>query len=158
MQLRYSVCLMTTYMKGSSILVTDSNDDRTLADNITKNSGKGKNKSAKLEVRPFMVKNYLWVFVNSMITNPTFDSQVCCCTCRLCRTAAYIALVHVHTVWHEPHCSILQYTCCSIRCCRCTSSCMFVQPTVCKIWSACTSLFSSAVGQQVFWCKLIYCT
>ena len=50
---------------------------RTLADNITKNSGKGKNKSAKLEVRPFMVKNYLWVFVNSMITNPTFDSQVC---------------------------------------------------------------------------------
>ena len=51
---------------------------RTLADNITKNSGKGKNKSAKLEVRPFMVKNYLWVFVNSMITNPTFDSQVCC--------------------------------------------------------------------------------
>lgn len=52
--------------------------DRTLADNITKNSGKGKNKSAKLEVRPFMVKNYLWVFVNSMITNPTFDSQVRC--------------------------------------------------------------------------------
>lgn len=49
---------------------------RTLADNISKNSGKGKNKSAKLEVRPFMVKNYLWVFVNSMITNPTFDSQV----------------------------------------------------------------------------------
>ncbi|KAL3140495.1 hypothetical protein ABBQ32_005081 [Trebouxia sp. C0010 RCD-2024] len=48
---------------------------KTLADNITKNSGKGKNKSAKLEVRPFMVKNYLWVFVNSMITNPTFDSQ-----------------------------------------------------------------------------------
>ncbi|DBB17682.1 TPA: hypothetical protein ACH3X3_002722 [Trebouxia sp. C0006] len=48
---------------------------KTLADNITKNNGKGKNKSAKLEVRPFMVKNYLWVFVNSMITNPTFDSQ-----------------------------------------------------------------------------------
>ena len=43
---------------------------------MTKNSGKGKNKSAKLEVRPFMVKNYLWVFVNSTITNPTFDSQV----------------------------------------------------------------------------------
>ena len=43
---------------------------------MTKGSGKGKNKSAKLEVRPFMVKNYLWVFVNSMINNPTFDSQV----------------------------------------------------------------------------------
>ena len=26
-----------------------------------------------------MVKNYLWVFVNSMITNPTFDSQVIQC-------------------------------------------------------------------------------
>lgn len=62
----------------ATVANTDLLTDRTLADNITKNSGKGKNKSAKLEVRPFMVKNYLWVFVNSMITNPTFDSQVCC--------------------------------------------------------------------------------
>lgn len=49
---------------------------RTIAESMSKGSGKGKNKSAKLEVRPFMVKNYLWVFVNSMINNPTFDSQV----------------------------------------------------------------------------------
>ena len=66
---------------GSTVSEIDLLNDRTLADNITKNSGKGKNKSAKLEVRPFMVKNYLWVFVNSMITNPTFDSQVGCCSC-----------------------------------------------------------------------------
>lgn len=95
MQLGHSICLTITNIKLSNILVTDSHDDRTLADNITKNSGKGKNKSAKLEVRPFMVKNYLWVFVNSMITNPTFDSQVCC-TCSLCRTA-----VCLHTLqWY----------------------------------------------------------
>ena len=49
---------------------------RIIAESMTKGSGKGKNKNAKLEVRPFMVKNYLWVFVNSMINNPTFDSQV----------------------------------------------------------------------------------
>ena len=33
-----------------------------------------KNKSSN--VKPFMVKNYLWVFVNCMIENPAFDSQV----------------------------------------------------------------------------------
>ncbi|KAK9837218.1 hypothetical protein WJX84_005222 [Apatococcus fuscideae] len=32
-----------------------------------------KNKSSN--VKPFMVKNYLWVFVNCMIENPAFDSQ-----------------------------------------------------------------------------------
>lgn len=69
---------MSNQHQGVQSLTAYFCNDRTLADNITKNSGKGKNKSAKLEVRPFMVKNYLWVFVNSMITNPTFDSQVCC--------------------------------------------------------------------------------
>lgn len=33
-----------------------------------------KNRSSN--VKPFMVKNYLWVFVNCMIENPAFDSQV----------------------------------------------------------------------------------
>ena len=79
--------------------------NRTLADNITKNSGKGKNKSAKLEVRPFMVKNYLWVFVNSMITNPTFDSQVCCRSIHLCSCVpADSASMTVETIEHS-YCS-----------------------------------------------------
>ena len=26
-------------------------------------------------VKPFMVKNYMWVFVNCLIENPAFDSQ-----------------------------------------------------------------------------------
>ena len=47
---------------------------RTLADSLTK-----KNKKDKIEVKPFMVKNYLWVFVNSQIINPAFDSQVSTC-------------------------------------------------------------------------------
>jgi hypothetical protein len=32
-----------------------------------------KNKSAS--VKPFMVKNHLWVFANTQIVNPAFDSQ-----------------------------------------------------------------------------------
>ncbi|XP_007893690.1 DNA topoisomerase 2-beta isoform X2 [Callorhinchus milii] len=35
---------------------------------------KKKNK-AGVSVKPFQVKNHLWVFVNSLIENPTFDSQ-----------------------------------------------------------------------------------
>ena len=38
-----------------------------------------KNKKDKIEVKPFMVKNYLWVFINSQIINPAFDSQVSTC-------------------------------------------------------------------------------
>lgn len=30
----------------------------------------------KAAVKPFMAKNYLWVFVNCLIENPAFDSQV----------------------------------------------------------------------------------
>jgi len=38
----------------------------------------GKSKEhKKANVKPFMVKNYLSVFVNCMIENPAFDSQVC---------------------------------------------------------------------------------
>jgi hypothetical protein len=33
-----------------------------------------KNKHAN--VKPFMVKNHLWVFINCSIENPAFDSQV----------------------------------------------------------------------------------
>eukprot|EP00927_Polykrikos_kofoidii_P048835 TRINITY_DN43028_c0_g1_i1.p1 TRINITY_DN43028_c0_g1~~TRINITY_DN43028_c0_g1_i1.p1 ORF type:complete len:1283 (-),score=282.07 TRINITY_DN43028_c0_g1_i1:225-4019(-) len=34
----------------------------------------GKNKGG-MEIRPFHVRNHLWVFVNALIVNPTFDSQ-----------------------------------------------------------------------------------
>ena len=33
------------------------------------------NKGKKTNVKPFMVKNYLSVFINCMIENPAFDSQ-----------------------------------------------------------------------------------
>ena len=37
-----------------------------------------KNKNTKSsKVKPFMIKNYLSIFVNCMIENPAFDSQVC---------------------------------------------------------------------------------
>lgn len=32
-------------------------------------------KDKKANVKPFMAKNYLWVFVNCLIENPAFDSQ-----------------------------------------------------------------------------------
>jgi hypothetical protein len=32
-------------------------------------------KSKNAAVKPFMVKNHLWVFCNSQIVNPAFDSQ-----------------------------------------------------------------------------------
>lgn len=41
---------------------------RALVEKINK-----KNKHAN--VKPFMVKNHLWVFVNAQVENPTFDSQ-----------------------------------------------------------------------------------
>jgi DNA topoisomerase-2 len=34
---------------------------------------KKKNKAAP--VKPFQVKNYMWIFVNALIENPAFDSQ-----------------------------------------------------------------------------------
>ena len=36
------------------------------------------NKGKKANVKPFMVKNYLSVFITCMIENPAFDSQVNC--------------------------------------------------------------------------------
>jgi DNA topoisomerase-2 len=35
---------------------------------------KKKNKGG-LQIKPYQVKNHLWVFVNCLIVNPTFDSQ-----------------------------------------------------------------------------------
>jgi DNA topoisomerase-2 len=34
-------------------------------------------KHKKANVKPAMVKNHLWVFVNTQIENPAFSSQVC---------------------------------------------------------------------------------
>jgi DNA gyrase B len=43
-------------------------------------------KSKAANVKPFMVKNHLWIFVNAQIENPAFDSQVCvlCVMCYVC--------------------------------------------------------------------------
>jgi hypothetical protein len=32
-------------------------------------------KSKNAAVKPFMVKNHLWVFCNAQVVNPAFDSQ-----------------------------------------------------------------------------------
>ena len=32
-------------------------------------------KFKKLNVKPYQIKNHLWIFINSMIVNPAFDSQ-----------------------------------------------------------------------------------
>jgi DNA topoisomerase II len=48
-----------------------------LADQVVKNISEvmaKKHKQASL--KPFMIKNHLWVFVNCLIENPAFDSQV----------------------------------------------------------------------------------
>ncbi|MBW0470843.1 hypothetical protein O181_010558 [Austropuccinia psidii MF-1] len=45
---------------------------RQLVDKITESVNK---KKAKLNLKPFQVKNHLWVFVNCLIENPAFDSQ-----------------------------------------------------------------------------------
>lgn len=37
---------------------------------VKKKTGKG-----GLEIKPFQVKSHLWVFANTLIENPTFDSQ-----------------------------------------------------------------------------------
>lgn len=42
----------------------------------------------KANVKPFMVKNYLSIFVNCMIENPAFDSQV-----RLAASAASVSVL-----------------------------------------------------------------
>lgn len=37
---------------------------------VKKKTGKG-----GLNVKPFQIKSHLWVFINCLIENPTFDSQ-----------------------------------------------------------------------------------
>jgi DNA topoisomerase-2 len=34
-----------------------------------------KKKNKNVTVKPFQIKNYMWIFVNASIVNPTFDSQ-----------------------------------------------------------------------------------
>ena len=34
-----------------------------------------KKKNKKVNLKPHVVKNYLWIFVNALIDNPAFDSQ-----------------------------------------------------------------------------------
>ncbi len=34
-----------------------------------------KKKSKSIKVKPFQIKQHIWIFVNSLIENPTFDSQ-----------------------------------------------------------------------------------
>ncbi|CAL8463907.1 g3442 [Coccomyxa elongata] len=46
-----------------------------VVDQITKAICDKMNKGKKANVKPFMVKNYLSVFINCMIENPAFDSQ-----------------------------------------------------------------------------------
>ena len=49
-------------------------------------------KDKKANVKPFMAKNHLWVFVNCLIENPAFDSQVRLCRCCHC---------HSCLPWHQ---------------------------------------------------------
>lgn len=35
---------------------------------------KKKNKGG-VAIKPFQIKNHLWIFVNALVNNPTFDSQ-----------------------------------------------------------------------------------
>ena len=48
--------------------VTDQIVDKLLAAVKKRNKG-------GIEVKPFQVKNHLWIFINCLIENPTFDSQ-----------------------------------------------------------------------------------
>jgi len=48
-----------------------------VTDHVIKNlieTVKKKNKNG-IEIKPFQVKNHMWIFVNCLIENPTFDSQ-----------------------------------------------------------------------------------
>lgn len=42
---------------------------------VAKIQEKIKKKDKNLDVKPFQIKNHLWVFINCLIVNPTFDSQ-----------------------------------------------------------------------------------
>ena len=49
-----------------------------ITDMITKQLGevlKKKNKKGGVAIKPFQIKNHLWLFINCLIVNPTFDSQ-----------------------------------------------------------------------------------
>ena len=47
-----------------------------VADQIVANVMAAVNKKNKTAgVKPFQIKNHMWIFVNALIDNPTFDSQ-----------------------------------------------------------------------------------
>jgi DNA topoisomerase-2 len=49
-----------------------------VSDQITKEIVDHVKKKNKVTLKPFQVKNHLWVFVNCLIENPSFDSQTKC--------------------------------------------------------------------------------
>ena len=55
------------------------------------------NKGKKTNVKPFMVKNYLSVFITCMIENPAFDSQVRC------------PLLQIHVLKPHSACALLTF-------------------------------------------------
>ena len=44
-------------------------------DQMIKSLSETVNKKNKTNIKPFQIKNHMWVFVNCLIENPTFDSQ-----------------------------------------------------------------------------------
>ena len=49
-----------------------------VADQLTRRIADDVNAKNKLSLRPFQVKQHLWLFVNCLIENPAFDSQTKC--------------------------------------------------------------------------------
>lgn len=62
---------------------------RNVVDLITK-------KNKKANIKPYMVKNHLRVFVNARINNPTFDSQVLPHLSRAINICAYCGIIGIH--------------------------------------------------------------
>ena len=49
-----------------------------VTDQLTKHLASHVNKTRKTSLKPFQVKQHLWIFVNCLIENPAFDSQTKC--------------------------------------------------------------------------------
>eukprot|EP00803_Ostreobium_quekettii_P008948 evm.model.scf_153.13 EVM.evm.TU.scf_153.13 scf_153:119338-130787(-) len=80
---RWEVCISTSegqFQQVSFVNAISTSKGGThvnhVVDQITKTiTEKVKKKNKNASVKPFMVKNHLWVFVNCLIENPAFDSQ-----------------------------------------------------------------------------------
>ena len=69
MYLTWGVDLNLCFQGGTHVnYVTDQIVDKLMAAVKKKNKG-------GIEVKPFQIKNHLWIFINCLIENPTFDSQ-----------------------------------------------------------------------------------